>query len=241
MISKSAQADIEDMWDEGLHPTVADIVLLNALGLMVECQSHPTEAMYYLRRCAWLGEIVLKQPLLAHEIWLGEANRCVSEDTISQLAINAFICCVEPENLPDSSNPNAICAAVEAFVPKLSKFTHDQIACAVMYVTCGNDWRYGEEAPSNPNSSSGTYAHFGPEFSIPIGVVLNGIAVGVGLNMKEALCLPRHTYEAMVERRVRYDGAVDKKKLTSDLEDNYLRAYDEIKARLKNKEVSDNG
>lgn len=241
MISKTAQADIEELWEEGFHPTVADIVQLNALGLLVECQSHPTEAMYYLRRCAWLDEIVLKQPLLAHEIWLGEANRCVSDDTISQLAINAFICCVEPENLPDSSDPKAISEAIKAFVPSLSKFTHDQIACAVMYVTCGNDWRYGEEAPQNPNKLDNTYAHLGPEFSLPIGIVLNGIAIGIGLTMKEAINLPRHTYEAMVERRVRYDGAVDKKKLKSNLEDDYLRAYDEIKARLKGKEVNNNG
>lgn len=197
--------------------------------------------MYYLRRCAWLGEVVFKQPLLAHEIWFDEAKRCISEDLISQLAINAFICCVEPEDLPDSSNPDAIRQAVEAFVPKLGKYTHDQIACAVMYVTCGNDWRYGEEAPQNPYKADGTYAHFGPEFSLPVGIVLNGIAVGVGLTMKEAVNLPRHTYEAMVERRVRYDGSVDRKKIKSDLEDDYLRAYDSIKARLKDKKDGSNG
>ena len=43
MVSKTAQADIEDMWAEGLKPTVADIVLLNALGLVVENASRPTE------------------------------------------------------------------------------------------------------------------------------------------------------------------------------------------------------
>lgn len=100
------------MWEQGLKPSVADIIQLNALGLIVENATRPTESMYYLRRCAWLGDVVLKQPLLAHEVWLAEANRCVSDDLLSQLAVRAFICCTEPEKLPDATSKKAIMRSV---------------------------------------------------------------------------------------------------------------------------------
>ena len=104
------------MWEKGLKPTVADIIQLNALGLIVQNATRPTESMYYLRRCAWLGDVVLKQPLLAHE-------RCVSDDLLSQLAVRAFICCTEPKNLPDATSKDAIKKAVEKFAHAIEEFT----------------------------------------------------------------------------------------------------------------------
>lgn len=241
MVSQTAEADIQDLWDAGLRPTVSDIILLNALGLVVENSTNPYESMYHMRRCAWLGENLLKQPLLAHEIWLQKASPVVSEDVISQLAVNAYVCCTEPDDLPDPYDKTAVKKAVEDFLPKFGAFTQQQIASAVIYVNKGTDWRYGEEAPPNPKSRTRSYTALGEEFSIPVGVVLNGIAIGLGLTMKEALLLPRHTYQAMVERKLRYDGAYDKKRVKSENEDDYLRAFDEIRARLKKEKEQTDG
>lgn len=232
MVSKTAQADIEDMWDAGLKPTVADIIRLNALGLVVENASRPTEALYYLRRCAWLGDVVFKQPLMAHDIWLKQARRCVADDWLSNLAVKAFMCCVEPSELPDPDDPSAIEAAVNAFAPKLSGYTQEQIAAAVMYAMLGNDWRTGETAAVRKDDDK-TYLHFSPELCIDVGVIYNGLAIGVGLTVNDAMNLPRRTFDAIVERKLRYDGACDMKRVADSAEDDYLRTYDEIAKRLK--------
>ena len=188
--------------------------------------------MYYLRRCAWLGDVVFRQPLLAHEVWLNEAERCVSDDWMSQLACRAFICCTEPCDLPPSTSKQKIRESVEAFIPRLGEFTQAQIAAAVLYVTVGNDWRVGEEAPKR-KSESNNYLHLGPEFSSAVGMIHNGVAIGVGLTIQDAMNLPRSQFEAIVERHLNFESAYDQKKVFSDNEDDYFRALDNIRARLK--------
>ena len=94
MTSELAKADIEEMWDEGLKPTVEDIVRLNALALKLEgarkkCAADSTE---YLPRAAAISEsVTFRQPTIGHEIWMEKVERFVEKgDCQSLLAVRAF-------------------------------------------------------------------------------------------------------------------------------------------------------
>ena len=67
MISKTAQADVEDMWEAGLKPTYDDIVRLNALGLTVE-RIKSGFALNVLPRVAFLGEAAFREPTIGADI-----------------------------------------------------------------------------------------------------------------------------------------------------------------------------
>ena len=108
-----------------------------------------------------------------------------------------------------------------------------------MYVTVGNDWRTNEYAPPSKKQDDKSYWHFGPEFCSAVGIVYNGIAIGLGISISEAMNLPRSTFQSIVERKLRYEDAIDKKKAFNEAEDDYFRALDAITKRLT--ETKDNG
>lgn len=234
MVSKTAQADIEDMWDKGLKPTVADIIRLNALGIKLERSMKPDTSIFNLRRCAFLGEdaarICFMQPTIAHDIWHDVTDVVVDfNDTETSLAIDAYICATPYDKLPDPTDQNAVKDSVNVFLKRLYPFTSNQIAAVVLYCKYGIDWMIGEYPPPNPNAESNEIDEFD---SISLGIMLGGIATGIGLTMTEAKGLTKSQFMSMLIKRARYEGSIDKKKLKSDAEDDYLRALDEITDRL---------
>lgn len=231
MVSLTAKEDILDLWAEGLTPTLEDIVRLNALGLVAERVPNPAESVYACRRCAFLGDIVLKEPVLAHEVFEDKVRGLIDvSDVLTVLALKAYLCITPPSALPQPTAAE-VKAAVEKAISVFSGCTRNQIAAAVLYVTAGRDWRHGEIPAARADGSDELVD---PEaYSSPVGIVLNGVAIGVGLTLKEAFNLPRRQFNAMVERRMRYDGAIDKKAAKRAAEDDYDRTFDEIKARLK--------
>lgn len=236
MISKAAESAIMDMWDAGLRPTVADIIRLNAVGLRLENRMKPSESLYHLRRCAFLGEgdarVVLREPLLGHEIWRDRVRSLVDfADVFTVVTVDAFLCGVELEDLPDPENAVLIRAAVQAFADRCKAFPVGQIASAVLYCRDGVSWLHGESAAEPPPPDDAE--PIDDSFSFPVGVIRNGIAIGVGLTLKEAQHLTRAAFGAMVARRLRYDDAVDRKAEHEQLDDDYLRTLDEITDRLK--------
>lgn len=225
-----------DMWDEGLKPTVADIIRLNAVGLRLENRMRPSESLYHLRRCAFLGDgearVVLREPLLGHEIWRDRVRTIVDlDDIFTAITVDAFLCGTDLDALPDAENAVLIRAAVEAFVARCAAFPVGQITSAVLYCKAGVDWLHGETAAEPPPEEGDE--PLDDSFSVPVGVVRNGLAIGIGLTLKEAQRLTRAAFEAMVLRRIRYDGAFDRKAEHTRLDDDFCRTLDEITDRLK--------
>ena len=237
MISKCAESAILDLWDRGLKPTVRDIVRLNAVGLRREHYMRPPASLYQLRRCAFLSSgICFREPLLGHEIWVDRIRSIVDlDDVFTSLTLDAFICGVDLDELPDPESPDKIKRAVSAFAATCSHLTSAQIAAAVLWCKTGADWAYGERPAAKPIDDADDSADeiSDPTFSFGIGIIRNGIATGVGVTFKEALAMPRHVFEAMVFRRARYDDAIDRKRMEQDLDDDFTRTLDEITERLE--------
>lgn len=237
MVSKCAESAILDLWDQGLKPTVADIIRLNAVGLRSERTMFPTRSLYAARRCAFLGEgeaqVVLREPCLGHEMWIDQLRGIVDlDDLFTSLTVDAFVCGVDLDELPDPTSPKKLKAAIAAFAARCASFSRAQIAAAVLWCKSGTDWMEGEDAAVQ-KSDDDAADPIDDSFSFAVGIVRNGIAIGVGLTFKEAAALPRHAFQAMVFRRARYDGAVDEKKRNNSLDDDFYRTLDEITARLK--------
>jgi len=235
MISKTAQADIEEMWERGLKPSFADIIRLNALALRRERGAKPDAEIFTLRRCAFLGEgdsqVVLREPCIGHDIWMDSIEPVVdlsSPETF--FAVDVFMCGVDVHELPSPENRSSIREAVEAFLRRLSPFTRGQVAAAVLYCKAGTDPLAGEFAADREDEDDGDLPD--QSFSVSLGIVRRGLALGIGVTLEEALKMPRRIFESMLETKCRYDGSIDIKKRESRLEDDYLRTLDEITARL---------
>lgn len=243
MLSKTAEADIEEMWEKGLKPTVGDIVRLNALGIKLERCMKPDTSIFNLRRCAFLGDgaarICFMQPTIAHDIWRDTVEQIIDfDDSHTSIATDAYICATPYEKLPEPTDYDAVKNTISTFLKSLYPYTINQITAAILYCTHGTDWITDEYAPPNPNTTDDGYDDFD---SVSLGIMLGGIATGIGLSLNEAKTLTRSQMMSMINRHMKYEGGVDKKRLKSELENDYLRTLDEITANLKQKQEAANG
>lgn len=97
------------MWEQGLKPSVGDIVRLNALGVKLERCTKPDNNIFNARRCAFLGEgtssICFMQPTIAHDIWRDKAEKIVDfDDMETSIATDAFMCATEYDKLPEPTD-----------------------------------------------------------------------------------------------------------------------------------------
>lgn len=137
MVSKLAKQQIEKFQMEGLKPTFDDIVLLNNLGLQVE---RGTE-MYSFSACprmAFLGDNILRQPTIAKQMWIDQAQCLFAETLESRVYILAYALGTPDDSLPSLSNQKEIKQAVLKFRDDvLINYTDTQIMCAIDYVLNG--------------------------------------------------------------------------------------------------------
>lgn len=72
MVSEMAREDIEGLMAEGcvVHPS--DVVRLNALGLKLE--KLPDFRLAAMPRIAVIGDVVLRQPTIAQDMFLDDAT-----------------------------------------------------------------------------------------------------------------------------------------------------------------------
>lgn len=221
-----------------MKPTVRDIIRLNALAIKRERVERPDDSIFLARRCAFLGEgsarVVFREPCLGHEIWLDEVAHVVDLDQRETFfAMDAFVCATEIKDLPEAFDKTSVSMAVKVFLERIKPYTRGQIAAATLYCRVGIDPLRGEIAAPKPGDGDELADK---SFSIALGILRHGIAIGVGLTLADAVKMPRAAFEAMVDARGRRDGAIDLKRRANRLEDDYLRTLDGITARLKTEE-----
>ena len=143
--------DYRQMTAQGVVFTPEDIVLLNALS--VKTQRSATAArdvhlprLAFMPRDSWWREpIVLREPTVAHDLWIEAAERWIdaSKET-NFLFLYAYALSRRVEALPDADSPKAVIKAVFRFAAKrLSRFTRAQLRAAVEYALFGADWTVG--------------------------------------------------------------------------------------------------
>lgn len=138
-----AKEDIEQLQDEGLKPTVEDIIRLNAVALKFEAakKKHCTTDIYMLPRIAQISDSVyFRQPTVGHEIWLKKVSEYVdTEDLQTVIALQAYCLSRGHDELPDAYDKDKVNSEIRDFIGKLSDFTEDQIFAALDYVRNGCD------------------------------------------------------------------------------------------------------
>lgn len=137
MTSKIAEQQIQAWWKEGLNPTVEDIVLVNNLGLQIERGSD----MFSFSACpriAFLGDIMLREPVIAKRIWIDEASRLFADTMETKIYVLAYALGTPDNELPSITDKRGIEKGIVKFRDDvLMKFTDTQILAAIDYVLNG--------------------------------------------------------------------------------------------------------
>jgi len=228
MVSKSAQADIEEMWEAGLKPTFADIIRLNALALEVE-RTRAGFSLSELPRVAFLGNVAFREPTIGSEIWLAAASRLFAADEAETFALlRAFSLSRPQAELPDPADEAAVLAAIQGFKDSLAFATLPQVMAATGYAVHGFLPDAGEAPAQRKDVQPPTL-----DECYEVGLLRHGMLYRIG-SAAELRDLPPRALREMVLRAMSRDhGANVRKDAASEAEDNYLRTLDEITARLR--------
>ena len=154
--------DYRQMTAQGVKFTPEDIVLLNALAVKVRLSQNAARTTH-LPRLAFLPKrrsflsfiihrssfIVLREPTIAHEMWLEQAQRYITIDCDRTFDLLYGYALAHPaEKLPDVFDPKRLIRKVFTWCARhLAHLTREQLSAAVDYVLFGADWTAGERGP----------------------------------------------------------------------------------------------
>lgn len=238
MLSKTAEADFEDLREAGLNPTFRDIIRLNALALRVEGLKAQF-ALSELPRVAFLGSATFREPTIGSEIWLQSASRLFDEnDAETFMMLRAFSLSMPQEDLPDPASEKQTLDALQTFRDSLAFATIPQLMAAVGYAVHG--FRDSEcESPERRKDEDGKDTEEDPCYEI--GLLRQGMVYRLG-SAKELKDLPPRALREMTVRAMSRDHGCDARRdAVSDAEDDYLRTLDAITARLKEEKPHQDG
>jgi hypothetical protein len=237
MISKTAKADIEDMWEAGLKPTFDDIIRLNALALEVE-RMRSGFALSHLPRVAFLGEVAFREPTIGADIWLDEASQLFAADKAETfMLLRAFSLSMPQDKLPDPYDEKAVLAGVKEMSDRLAFATLRQMSAAIGYAVHGFEHDSCEVPVASAESSSDDGQTESVQSSYDIGLLREGMALRIG-SAAEIRALPRREMREMILRAVQSQTVQNvRKDAVSLAEDNYLRTLDAITERLEKAKI----
>ncbi len=139
MTSRLAKDTIEGWQREGLHPTVEQIVRLNALGLKVE-SGNDVWNFAACPRVAFLGDWTLFEPTIGKRIWMDTARQLLKDDYQTQIYFTAWALNCPDDELPKMNDVKNIIGAVKKFAEEvIINFTETQLFMAIDYALNGND------------------------------------------------------------------------------------------------------
>ena len=241
MISELAKDDIEQLRADGLNPSVADIIRLNALALKYDRARgrNAGDSMYTMPRVAILSDtLYLREPTIGHDIWLDAVGQHSRHDYQTVFALRAYALSRPYDELPDPHNRKAVTDAVEAFLDTLAPFTEEQVFTALNYVQNGlhsEDDEYppvtAEEGEADPDREDWSEC-------VSLGALRHGLAVMTGLTLADAKSMTRAELDLMVRRALLLQGHDIVGKGEFEL-GNYYRALHEVRDRLENSRSTD--
>ena len=147
--------DYRQMTAQGVKFTPEDIVLLNALSFKTRRSTtaardvHLPRLAFLPRDSRWRSPIVLREPTIAHDLWIEMAARWIDlTRTDNFLFVCGFALSRRADDLPDAEDPRRLIRAVFNFAGRrLARFTRAQLTAAVDYALYGADWTVGAHAP----------------------------------------------------------------------------------------------
>lgn len=235
MVSEFAMSEIRSHERMGFAFSHEEVIRLNALGLEVD---HGAEAAsdYALPRVAFLAGLTLREPTIAHEMWMDRVAQ-VSEfdDAASMVAVHAFALTRDADELPPVDAGFRISAAVEWFAAsKLRKVTIRQLVSALEYVRYGCD-QVSCEYPADAQGK-GAAKERREIGSVAVGVMREALAVGIGLSLADLRSLTVAEAYGITRKAIEAKGAEgSEKSRIARANDRFYKTLDEMVDKKKGK------
>ena len=237
--------DYRQMSAQGVKFTPEDIVLLNALSVKTQISStaardvHLPRLAFLPRDSWWRAPLVLREPTVAHDLWLEMAERWIDTSRDENfLFLHAFALSRHPGKLPDANAPKRAIKAVFTFAGKrLAKFTRRQLQGAVDYALFGADWTFGAAAPKKVEKKGGggedsaVHLHLDSPPSPTIGLLTDCRMLRLPISLDDAMRMTASELTEAINRAWDQGGKFDPKRAHSRAFGEYVRAREAIRAR----------
>ena len=171
MIADLYRKDRRQMVAQGVKFTLDDDILLNALAVKVRLSQNAARTTHLPRLAflpgrgnreqgSWIRKIlsfivrrssfiVLREPTIAHEMWLEQVQRYITIDSDRTFDLLYGYALAHPaEKLPDIFDPKRLIRKTFTWCARhLAHLTREQLSAAVDYCLFGADWTAGERGP----------------------------------------------------------------------------------------------
>lgn len=241
MTTDMFRRDYRQMTAQGVKFTPADIVRLNALSVRVRLSADAAREIHlprlaFLPRVSWLhSPPVLREPTIAHDLWLEQMARWVDcSDNRVFAFVNAYALSRRAEKLPDCDYPEKVVKTVFKYAARhLSGYTYEQLSAAVDYALFGADWTAGEMPPARSmGSADNTHIERGTE-STTLGLLVDMKMLRLPISLDEAKSMTASELAAAIDRTLQLDGKLDRERARTRALGDYVRAREEIRNRSK--------
>ncbi len=223
-----AMEDIAQMRAEGVAVSDRDVIRLNALALRCKKSPDTASSVCLLPRVAFLGDVAIREPSIAAELWLADAGRHFDcSDDSTYMALRAFSVSRDPSDLPDALDLDAVRKAVKAFVRKeIGAYTVRQLDAALEYAINGASDAAGEYPAPDPDKAESEKPEGDQSFAA--GVLCDGVALRLG-PMSELARLTESGLGRLIARHLESKGGGKEEGMQAFME--YERTKDEIRGR----------
>lgn len=229
MVSRLFLADYKAMTSSGVQLAPEDVIRLNALAVKVKLARKPL-ARLHLPRAVDFRRFSLREPTLAHEIWLEEAQRHVDVSSeLAYIAVFAFALSRPAFALPSWIRPQRTIRAIFKFARRrLACLRRDTISDALTFCLAGDDWTVGENPPPPPRRDAPA------DDPSPALAIIEGLRIRrLPVTLDEAKAMTAADILSLIVRADLRDGEYDRDAAAHDALGDYIRAREEIKARAK--------
>lgn len=136
MVSPRAVEDLEALREEGLQPSIEDIIRLNELGLQLDSGKETTFAN--APRIGFAGDVAIHQPTCQVEMWMMDIGEDLAADAESYNSIWCFACANarKPHFFDDLLSPRQVKDAIKAWY-KTVTCTREELTRAFAYAVWG--------------------------------------------------------------------------------------------------------
>ena len=209
MVSDYAIEDLSALAAAGINLPPREIIRLNALGLKA-CKGKRDDALFALPRVAYLGDIVLREPTIAHEIFLADVERmCAFDSPRAHSLFCAWVYSSAAEDLPKLEaglvTKITLSRIARHAIKRFKNFTLRQIDAACNYVKFGADCSACEFLLlDRPKKDECDFAD--TDYSVALGVVYNGVAIAANISIGEAKRMTRSALNALINRAIILNG-----------------------------------
>lgn len=249
--------DYRQMKAQGVKFTPEDIVLLNALAVKVRLSRNAANTTH-LPRLAFLPRkksllpnfftfhssfILLREPTIAHELWLEKATRFIKMDNDRSFdLLHGYALSLPAEKLVSADDPKRLIRTVFTFAKRhLDHLTRNQLSAAVDYVLFGADWTACEHGPKNTVPEASRLAGAGDPPSPTIGLLTEARAIRLPITLDDARRMTASELDEAITRCLANDHKLDFDAEHHQAMGEYVRARNAIRKRSMQEVENDNG